>query len=311
MQHWTKVLAVLLLLNLSATAQHDIKVKTAAVQEVPKGWHLLDATKDSFSGISLNRSYEFLKGKKSKPVIVAVIDSGIDTAHEDLKKVLWRNPKEVAGNGKDDDGNGYVDDVYGWNFIGGKDGRNIKKEAGEVARVYHRWKSKFSGTVNEATLSTEEKEQYEMWKKASKQLEVDPQDQVEVMFLEIALKTARKHDQVLRAEMKKEVYSTEELEKFEAVTPQAKQAKYGYLTFVKILELESDETNASIFEQLDDYVSGKKTAQEAKEKPPVNYRADIVKDNYYDFNDRFYGNNDVMGPDPKHGTHVSGIIAAQ
>src|SRR4028119_1915714 len=117
-----------------------------------------------------------------------------------------------------------------------------------------------------------------MWKKASKQLEVDPQDQVEVMFLEIALKTAKKHDQVLRSEMKKDVYSTEELEKFEAVTPQAKQAKYGYITFVKILELEPEETNTSIFEQLDDYVSGKKAAQEAKEKPPVNYRADIVKD---------------------------------
>jgi subtilisin family serine protease len=311
MQHWTKVLAGLLLLNLSVTAQHDIQVKKEATQEVPKGWHLLDATKDSLSGISLNRTYDFLKGKKSKPVIVAVIDSGIDTAHEDLKKVLWRNPKEIPGNGKDDDGNGYVDDVYGWNFLGGSDGRNIKKESGEVARVYHRWKAKFGGTVNEAALSEEEKDQYKMWKKASKQLDVDPQEQVELMFLEIALKTAKKHDKVLRTELKKEVYSTQELEKFEAITAQGKQAKYGYLTFVKILELEPEETNTSIFEQLDDYVNGKKEAHEAKDKAPVNYRADIVKDNYFDFNDRFYGNSDVMGPDPKHGTHVSGIIAAQ
>lgn len=311
MQHWTKVLAILLVSGFSVNAQQEAQVKSEISQEVPKGWHLLDAGEDRFNGISLKKSYEFLKGKKSRPVIVAVIDSGVDTAHEDLKKVLWRNPKEIAANGKDDDGNGYVDDVHGWNFLGGKDGRNIKKEAGEVARVYHRWKPKFSGNIDEATLSAEEKDQYEMWKKASKQLEVDPKDQVELMFLEIALKTARKHDQVLREEIKKEVYTTDELEKFEPSTPQAKQAKFGYLTFVKILELDADETNASIFKELDDYISGKKSAYEAKETPPVNYRSDIVKDNYYDFNDRFYGNNDIMGPDPKHGTHVSGIIAAQ
>jgi subtilisin family serine protease len=101
------------------------------------------------------------------------------------------------------------------------------------------------------------------------------------------------------------------LEAYVSPTIQGKQAKYGLITFAKILELEAEETNASIFEQLDEYVNTKKETYSAKEKPPVNYRADIVKDNYYDFDDRYYGNNDIMGADPKHGTHVSGIIGAE
>src|SRR5215210_6566252 len=108
-----------------------------------KGWHLCDEQSDSFNGISINKTYEFLKGRKSKQIIVAVIDSGVDTTNEDLKNILWRNPKEISGNGIDEDKNGYVDDVYGWNFLGGKDGRNVKTEAAEATRIYHRYKSKF------------------------------------------------------------------------------------------------------------------------------------------------------------------------
>ncbi len=75
-------------------------------------------------GISLDKAYKFLKNRKPKTVVVAVIDSGVDTTQEDLKPILWHN-REIPGNGIDDDHNGYVDDVYGWNFIGGKDGRNL------------------------------------------------------------------------------------------------------------------------------------------------------------------------------------------
>ena len=87
-----------------------------------------------------NMISDFVKGKKSTPVIVAVIDSGIDTLHEDLKPVLWTNTKEKPGNGIDDDGNGYVDDLHGWNFLGGRDGRNVKEDSYEAARVYHKYK---------------------------------------------------------------------------------------------------------------------------------------------------------------------------
>ncbi|WP_051691735.1 S8 family serine peptidase [Pedobacter borealis] len=96
-----------------------------------KGWHLLDWKQDHVYGISLQQAYDFLKARHLKPnsTILGVIDSGVDTTHEDLKNVLWTNRSEIAGNGKDDDGNGYVDDVHGWNFLGNKDGKNVGKES--------------------------------------------------------------------------------------------------------------------------------------------------------------------------------------
>ena len=77
--------------------------KSLKSTDVPHGWHLLDHAKDGYNGISINEAYEFVKSKnlKSNPVVVAVIDSGIDTLHEDLKPILWTNPKEIPGNGKD------------------------------------------------------------------------------------------------------------------------------------------------------------------------------------------------------------------
>src|ERR1700733_4309677 len=145
-------------------------------KELPKGWHLLDKDQDGFYGVSVNKAYEFahLKKLKSKTVIVAVIDSGVDTLHEDLKDILWTNPKEIPGNGIDDDNNGYVDDVYGWNFIGGKDGRNVKEDSYEAARVYYRFKELYSGkTPDTASMSSDDKEQYKMWQKARKNIEGD------------------------------------------------------------------------------------------------------------------------------------------
>jgi subtilisin family serine protease len=59
-----------------------------------------------------------LVGPDAKPVIVAIIDTGLDWNHVDLPRAhLWKNPKEIAGNGRDDDKNGYVDDVIGWDFF--------------------------------------------------------------------------------------------------------------------------------------------------------------------------------------------------
>jgi cell wall-associated protease len=95
---------------------------TRPAKSIPQDWFLRDPEQDSLLGVSSERAYEtLLKGQPSRTVIVAVIDSGVDIEHEDLKSVIWKNEKEIPGNGLDDDNNGYVDDVYGWNFIGGKE----------------------------------------------------------------------------------------------------------------------------------------------------------------------------------------------
>lgn len=277
-----------------------------------KGWHLLDAKKDNYYGISLNNTYEFLRGQKSKQVIVAVIDTGVDTTQADLKNVLWKNPKEIPGNGIDDDGNGYIDDVYGWNFLGGKDGRNLKIESFEVSRVYHKYKNKyFQKLVDTDTMCNKNKDEYILWRKAAKQLEVKPEDQVDLMFLEMAYKSAKKNDKILREEMNMDEFTAEKVEKFKPETNRAKQAKLGYLTFIKITDFEPEETNRSIFSQLEEYIESKKKAETSKDFAIEDQRAEIVGDDYYDINDRFYGNGDVMGPSPMHGTHVSGIIGAE
>jgi len=90
-------------------------------------WGHLDLIKDTIPGMSVDKAYaEIIKNKKGSMVIVGVIDSGIDIDHEDLNDVIWTNKGEIPNNGKDDDGNGYVDDVHGWNFLG--DGYNEQLE---------------------------------------------------------------------------------------------------------------------------------------------------------------------------------------
>lgn len=104
------------------------KGKLTEIQE--KNWGHLDIMTDSIPGMSLDKAYDFVKDKKGVTVVVAVVDSGTDLEHEDLKDVAWVNPKEIAGNGKDDDKNGFTDDINGWNFLG-----SIYKENAELYRI--------------------------------------------------------------------------------------------------------------------------------------------------------------------------------
>ncbi|MBX9734375.1 MAG: S8 family peptidase [Chitinophagaceae bacterium] len=285
-----------------------------AQTDIPRGWHLLDYQSDKYYGISLNKAYGFLKekNKNPQPVIVAVLDSGVDTAHEDLKKVLWRNPKEIPGNGIDDDKNGYIDDVYGWNFLGGKNGSILRKASDERSRVYHRWKDRFLGkTIDTTSLSATDKEAYTMWKRAAAQLNFSTEEQMEVMMIEVTAKAIKRHDKILRQELGCDEFTCEKLEKFEPITKTGKDAKLGYLTCMKMMGIDPEEKNTTVLNELEEYIEGKKTAFESKEKAPQNLRPEIIGDDYFNFADKFYGNNDVMGYGPMHGTHVTGIIGAE
>src|SRR6201996_1045416 len=184
---------------------------TSAKKELPKGWHLLDKETDGYYGISLNKAYEFvhLKKLKSKTVIVAVIDSGVDTLHEDLKDILWTNPGEIPGNGIDDDHNGYVDDVHGWNFIGGKDGKNVKDDSQEEARVYYAFKKRFDvPNLDTTSFGVDDKDNYHMWLKARKTVMGDGSDNgIDLYTLHRALTASVKSDSILQAAMGKPEYT--------------------------------------------------------------------------------------------------------
>jgi len=284
-----------------------------SIKELPKGWHMMDVEKDGFYGISIDKAYQFLKGKKSTTVIVAVIDSGIDTLHEDLKDILWTNPKEIPGNGIDDDHNGYIDDVHGWNFLGGKDGRNVKNDSDEGSRVYHKYKKIFGGkVVDTATLNREEKEQYHTWLKAKTKIEGDAAEGggIDVMLMHQMVETIVKGDSVLKKSLGTDIYTGKDLDKFAPVTRDEQKAKGAMIYILKTTNM-MESTNKEIISELTEELSSQQKKKEALNTEPENTRAEIVKDDETNFNDRFYGNNDVMANTPLHGTHVSGIIAAK
>ncbi|MFM7223169.1 MAG: S8 family peptidase [Bacteroidota bacterium] len=285
----------------------------SSMEPYRKGWHLEDFTEKGNYGISVEKAYaELLSGKKpKKKIVVAVIDSGIDTAHEDLKPVLWNNKKEIPGNQIDDDKNGYVDDVHGWNFIGGKDGKNVGKDSYEAARVYYKYKKLFGDSVvNETQLTTEKKEAYRLYQRAKFQLESQAKEAaMYVLVLKDIVERLPAADSILQVAMGKKTFTGDDLQQFTTSDPAATKARSNLLgLFQQTRQMES--TNTALVSELVQFYSGEKSKVEALEKEPFPYRASIVQDNYTDPKDRFYGNNDIMGTDASHGTHVSGIIGA-
>ncbi|MCD8538701.1 MAG: S8 family serine peptidase [Leadbetterella sp.] len=116
-------------------------------------WHNLDLKENGVRGISTEKAYrELLKNRKHQTVLVGVIDSGVDINHEDLKENIWKNPKEIAGNGIDDDQNGFIDDIYGWDFLGNAKGEDIHAEQLESVRLYNVLKKKFGENPGKRTI---------------------------------------------------------------------------------------------------------------------------------------------------------------
>jgi cell wall-associated protease len=293
-----------------AVASMFFSISATAQKELPKNWHQQDPATTGINGISLQKAYDEIKAKKlkSKRVIVAVIDSGIDTLHEDLKPILWTNPKEIAGNGIDDDKNGYVDDVHGWNFIGGKDGRNLKEESLEAARVYHKLKIKWDGK-SVATTEQEKRELADFKRVEKTVLGEGAAMGPSVSMLKNMQQGLLKSDSILQKVMGKEVFTGNELDKYEAKDMAEKKAK---ATFIGLMKPNGamDETNKGFLDGLTEYINQLDKKEIAKSTPPAETRKEIVGDDETNIKDIGYGNNDIMANTPFHGTHCAGIIAA-
>ena len=277
----------------------------AQKEPAPNGWHMLDKEVNGYYGISSEKAYSFIKTKdlKSKTVIVAVIDSGIDTLHEDLKPILWTNPKEIPGNGIDDDKNGYVDDVHGWNFLGGKDGRNVKEDSYEASRVYHNLSNKYIGKEPE-DIDAKDKAEYEMWVKAKTNIlgDVNPE---EIAFIKQLYPKFLRGDSIIAKDLGKEEYNCADLKNYKPADKDANMVKSICISTCQANNID-DITNKQIFEDFDAKL--KKAA--SADNTPKEYRKEIVGDDETNINDRNYGNNDIMTGTPMHGTHCAGIIAA-
>jgi cell wall-associated protease len=275
-----------------------------SAQDAPKNWHQLDLKADGYYGISLNNAYNFIKGKKSKTVVVATIDSGVDTAQTDLKSILWVNAKEVADNGKDDDKNGFVDDVHGWDFLGGPGGKVDFTETTEEIREYNRLKPKY-GTLTAAPAGGEK--EYAYWLNVKS---------IHDATFEKSTVESEQIGQMVSALMATSGYIKRELR----LTPSA--------TFVKAdLDKIPTTTNDTILQskgvwmQMFDQIDGdnSKVLKEVGDymaklnndiNPDLGARKRIVGDDPNVQDGKPYGNNILKAEDASHGTGVAGLIGA-
>jgi len=279
-------------------------------QEELKNWHHQGANSEFPTGIGSSEWYTSLTPGKLKKIVVAVIDSGVDIDHPDLKDNIWINPGEIAGNKKDDDGNGYVDDISGWNFLGGPDGRSVVKESLEVTRLYGEEKSKWEN-VDPSKLKGKKKKEYNDF------LEMKE-------IVETKLANAREHiDQI--KEMESIVMKSLDAAKAELkgdsldVTRLEKSDKEEVQTAAKIIRnVEEQGIKVESIDWLIDIASEQFLSQSQADEDNINYSYNpdynvrtIIGDEYTDFENRSYGNNDVNGEFSFHGTHVSGIIGAE
>ncbi len=287
---------------------------TALVSQtaVPNDWYY-GSPGEGYTGISMRKAYnEFLKNKKTKTVVVAVIDSGIDIEHEDLAANIWVNPGEIPDNGIDDDKNGYIDDVHGWNFIGGPDGKNVGPDTYEATRVYGSLKYKYEN-ANFAKLNKDQKKEYDNYLRAKENVEKETEKaKAAIVQLEtVELKVMSAIDALAKALGDKPL-DLAGLESIDATGNQeltmAKNIAAQYLTASEVKTIDG----------IKEIIKGEIAQDKQSSQDKLDYafnidfdpRKTIVKDNYADATERIYGNNDVEGPDPLHGTHVGGIIGA-
>lgn len=288
--------ALLLSANAAVYAQSkDVKL--------PANWFNLDLVQDGYFGISTEKAYkELLKDKKPKQkIIVAVIDGGIDVNHEDLKDILWTNKKEIPGNGIDDDGNGYIDDVHGWNFIGSKKG-NLAYDNLELVRIYREYAPKYRSTIKSTVLDSVQKKEFELYTKVTAEFGKKYNEADQTFSVVFAINKLLDSVALIH---KKTIPSLEEINGYKADDEMEEQVK-------KIIRSGAKESGSieKFHKEIKDAYKQYDVMLKYNLNPKYDQRAELVGDDYSNAREKFYGNNDIMGPNAEHGSHVSGIIGA-
>lgn len=287
-------------INSNANNEEAVSEEIESPKEAPKNWHHLTADSE-YKGIGTEKVYtEKLSSRApSKKVIVAIIDSGTDVNHEDLAANIWVNEDEIPSNGIDDDENGYVDDIHGWNFIGGKDGNNVDKDTYELTRIYVKLRDQYDN-VDSGSLSESEKEDYEYYQTIKTKFE-EKRAEAKTNFENLQnVKDAIQGAKSIFSVSSIDSVSNKELEPNYNDGPYLKQAKQIIKYFRDLDVTEKDIQDAyDQFDKMYNYA----------------YNSDfdprhIVGDDFADLGYRYYGNNDVKGPRSDHGSHVAGIVGA-
>ncbi len=266
-----------------------------AFRPAPERWWYSTAVEESVPGAAVDAAHTRLAGREPvREVIVAVIDGGIDVQHEDLDGVLWRNEDEIDGNGVDDDGNGYVDDIHGWNFIGGSDGRNVDLDTFEMTRLH----AACTGGAAAGSLESPGEEECATIQEAYDAERADVENIVGQ--LEQLVQIYPIIVQILTNEIGEEP-TPENVAAFQTADPQLAQARDGFL------QLSAAGIDAEV---LADEAESARGRLEFGLDPDFDPRP-VVGDDLADKSQRSYGNPDVEGPDPGHGTAVASVIAAE
>ncbi|WP_292010624.1 S8 family serine peptidase [Chryseobacterium sp.] len=274
-------------------------------------WYHKDYASTKVYGINTENAYKYLesKGLKPKTVVVGVLDSGVQVDHPGLVKNLWTNPNEVPNNGKDDDGNGYIDDVHGWNFIGGKNG-DVDIDNMEVTRVVKKYKPIFEGDDSAKNKANQAKmpEEFAMYMKSKelhtkKSVEASQNFQTYSMINEL-IPTMIKllGNKTVTSE---NVATLKPADQNEAIAIQILTQTAQSPEFKGKSPAEFEKVMKEQMKEALDYFG----PREKQYNLDYDTRAEIVGDNYDDYSERIYGNNHYEGPDAEHGTHVAGIIA--
>lgn len=250
-------------------------------------------------GMNTEKAYSTLKKQKSTTVVVAVIDSGIDIEHKDLQGKIWTNEDEIPNNGIDDDKNGYIDDVHGWNFLGSPGGENQNYARLEKTRICAELHAKFKGK-SESDISSADKADYAKYKELLKSIEDERKQNLQALEQYTQLGEMLPTFKAKLVEKLGPNFTEEDVQKMKPESQQDLQLKQ-----IGVYIANGQLSEEHLQEALEHFGSS------ANYQLNLDYNdRQFIGDNPDDFNDVQYGNNDVEGPDALHGTHVGGIIGA-